>query len=40
MSNAISWIANSKIDNEERKLEVMRVAGEILNRAGEVIAAA
>lgn len=37
MSNAISWIANSKIDNEERKLEVMKIAGEILNRAGEVV---
>lgn len=27
LSNAISWIANAKIEDEGRKLEVMRVAG-------------
>jgi hypothetical protein len=31
MSNAISWIANTKIEDEERKLEVMKVAGALLN---------
>ena len=30
LSNAISWIANSKIEDEERKLEVMKVAGAVL----------
>lgn len=31
MSNAISWIASSKIEDEERKLEVMKVAGAVLD---------
>jgi hypothetical protein len=31
MSNAISWIANTKVEDEERKLEVMKVAGAILD---------
>lgn len=31
LSNAISWIANTKIDNPERKLEVMKIAGKVLD---------
>jgi len=27
MSNAISWIANTKVEDEERKLELMKIAG-------------
>lgn len=33
MSNAISWIANTKVEDEERKLHVMKVAGQILAAA-------
>lgn len=29
-SNAISWVAGNKIENEERKLELMKVAGKVL----------
>jgi hypothetical protein len=32
MSNAISWVAGNKIDDDERKVEVMRVAGGLLER--------
>lgn len=31
LSNAISWIANSKIEDEGRKLEVMKIAGQVLD---------
>lgn len=31
LSNAISWIANSKIEDEGRKLEVMKIAGAVLD---------
>ncbi len=31
MSNAISWIANTKVEDEGRKLEVMKIAGAILD---------
>lgn len=31
MSNAISWIANTKVEDEGRKLEVMKVAGKMLD---------
>lgn len=31
MSNAISWIANSKIEDEERKLDLMKIAGAVLD---------
>ncbi|OYV38942.1 MAG: hypothetical protein B7Z80_08685 [Rhodospirillales bacterium 20-64-7] len=31
MSNAISWIANTKIEDESRKLDLMKVAGAILD---------
>jgi hypothetical protein len=39
LSNAISWIANSKIEDEGRKLEVMRIAGAALD-GGNIEAAA
>ena len=32
MSNAISWVAGNKIEDEERKLEVMKVAGGMLEK--------
>lgn len=38
MSNAISWIANTKVENEERKLDLMKVAGAIM--APKAVAAA
>lgn len=31
MSNAISWIANSKIEDEGRKLDLMKIAGAVLD---------
>jgi hypothetical protein len=31
MSNAISWIANTKIEDDSRRLELMRVAGAVLD---------
>jgi hypothetical protein len=38
MSNAISWIANTKVEDEGRKLEVMKVAGAMLDgKTGQVI---
>jgi hypothetical protein len=33
MSNAVSWIANTKVEDEERKLQVMKVAGMVLEQA-------
>jgi hypothetical protein len=35
MSNAISWIANTKVEDEGRKLEVMKIAGAILDKSRE-----
>jgi hypothetical protein len=38
MSNAISWIANSFVEDEGRKLEVMKVAGAILDgKTGQIV---
>lgn len=32
MSNAISWVAGNKVDDDERKIDIMRVAGGLLER--------
>ena len=41
MSNAISWIANTKVEDEGRTLEVMKVAGAILDgKTGALLEAA
>ena len=38
MSNAISWIANTKVEDEGRKLEVMKIAGAILDgKTGQIL---
>lgn len=37
MSNAVSWVAGNKVEDSERKIEVMRVAGGLLEKVAKSI---
>ena len=37
MSNAVSWVAGNKIEDSERKVEVMRVAGGLLEKVAKAV---